>query len=70
MTSKIKIIDRVNDSPDEIQKWKKNGYVVVCQICKSELEIYENYIRCPQSTSHFEVTIQTKKEKDFLRQFY
>ena len=60
----------MKDSPSEIQQWKKNGYTVVCQLCKSELEIYDNYIRCPNNTSHFEVTIQTKKEKEFLKQFY
>ncbi|MBW4536113.1 MAG: hypothetical protein KME09_19435 [Pleurocapsa minor HA4230-MV1] len=59
--SKVISFKRGKTPYEEIVRLHKEGYVVICPLCKSELVFQESGVWCPKNPNHYEVHIYPGK---------
>lgn len=53
--TKVVTFDRYKTPDREIRQLHKEGYTVVCPLCKSEILFYRTGMRCSKNSNHYDV---------------
>jgi 1,2-phenylacetyl-CoA epoxidase catalytic subunit len=66
MNDKTITFKRGKTETSEIYKWHREGYRIVCPLCKSEIVFQESGSWCPKNPNHYEVHAYSKKAADVI----